>query len=166
MAVITLGGNPIHTNADMPVIGEKAPDFFLVRTNMTEARLSDYAGVRLILNIFPSIDTGVCATSVRKFNELATSLYNVKVLCISRDLPFAQKRFCGAEGIANVETLSDFRNGSFGMQYGVMIEDGSFKGLLARAIVVLSEKGNVLYTELVPEIANEPNYEAALAMLR
>jgi thiol peroxidase len=165
MAEITLGGNPIHTNAELPTIGEKAPDFYLVKTNMSEARLKDYEGSRVVLNIFPSIDTGVCATSVRKFNEMASSLNNVKILCVSRDLPFAQKRFCGAEGIENVETLSDFRSGSFGMNYGVMIEDGPFKGLHARAIVVLNETGNVLHTELVAEIANEPNYTAALAVL-
>lgn len=165
MATITLGGKPINTTGEMPTIGEKAPDFYLVKNDLSEARLNDYNGKKVIMNIFPSIDTGVCSASVRKFNELAAKLDNVKVLCISRDLPFAQKRFCGAEGIANVESLSDFRIGSFGMHYGVEIESGNFKSLHARAIVVLDEHGVVKYTELVPEIAQEPNYDAALAAL-
>lgn len=165
MASITLGGNPTETNGEMPQIGQKAPDFYLVKNDMSEARLSDYNGTRVIMNIFPSIDTGTCSASVRKFNQLAANLVNTKVLCISRDLPFAQKRFCGAEGIENVETLSDFRTGSFGMHYGVEIETGKFKSLHARAIVVLDEHGIVLHTELVPEIGHEPNYDAAIAVL-
>jgi thiol peroxidase len=127
--------------------------------------LGDFAGSKLVLNIFPSIDTGTCATSVRKFNESASQLENTKVICISRDLPFAQKRFCGAEGLENVVNLSDFKDGSFGKSNGLEIVDGVLAGLHSRAIIVVDEKGTVVYTEQVPEIANEPNYEAALASL-
>lgn len=165
MATFLMGDNTIHTNSNLPEIGNKAPEFYLSKTDLSEANLETYNGHRLILNIFPSIDTGVCATSVRKFNELAAGLPNTKVLCISRDLPFAQKRFCGAEGIDNVDLLSDFKTGSFGINYGVLIEDGPFVGLHARAIVVLNETGHVLYTELVPSIGQEPNYDAAIAAI-
>lgn len=165
MATITLGGNPIHTNGELPLKGSKAPDFQLVKTDLSTTTLSDYAGSKLVLNIFPSIDTGVCATSVRTFNQKASSLQNTKVLCISRDLPFAQKRFCGAEGIENVENLSDFKNGSFGVQYGLTITDGPLAGLHSRVVIVLDENGVVLHAEQVPEIAQEPNYDAALACL-
>lgn len=165
MATITLGGNPIHTNGELPLKGSKAPDFQLVKTDLSTITLSDYAGSKLVLNIFPSIDTGVCATSVRTFNQKASSLQNTKVLCISRDLPFAQKRFCGAEGIENVENLSDFKNGSFGDQYGLTITDGPLAGLHSRVVIVLDENGVVLHAEQVPEIAQEPNYDAALACL-
>ncbi|WP_026711284.1 thiol peroxidase [Flavobacterium filum] len=165
MATITLGGNPIHTNGELPIKGSKAPDFQLVKTDLSTTTLSDYAGSKLVLNIFPSIDTGVCATSVRTFNQKASSLQNTKVLCISRDLPFAQKRFCGAEGIENVENLSDFKNGSFGDQYGLTITDGPLAGLHSRVVIVLDENGVVLHAEQVPEIAQEPNYDAALACL-
>lgn len=165
MATITLGGNPIHTNGELPLKGSKAPDFQLVKTDLSTTTLSDYAGSKLVLNIFPSIDTGVCATSVRTFNQKASSLQNTKVLCISRDLPFAQKRFCGAEGIENVENLSDFKNGSFGDQYGLTITDGPLAGLHSRVVIVLDENGVVLHAEQVPEIAQEPNYDAALACL-
>lgn len=165
MANITLGGNAIHTNGTLPQAGSSAPDFSLIAQDLSRKTLQDFTGSRLILNIFPSIDTGVCATSVRKFNELAAGLENTQVLCISRDLPFAQKRFCGAEGISNVVMLSDFVDGSFGKNYQLEIAAGGFAGLHSRAIVVLDEQGIVLYSEQVPEIGQEPNYDAALAVL-
>lgn len=165
MAQITLGGNAINTIGNLPSPGDTASHFSLTTVDMTAASLENYAGKRKILNIFPSVDTGVCATSVRTFNTQAASLENAVVLCISKDLPFAQKRFCGAEGISNVIMLSDFIDGSFGKSYGVEIIDGKFTGLHARAIVVLDENNKVLHSELVPEIAQEPNYEAALAVL-
>ncbi len=165
MASITLGGNPVNTVGNLPEIGNKAPEFYLTNTDMASKKLEDYAGKKVVMNIFPSVDTGVCATSVRKFNEKAASLNNTVVLCISRDLPFAQKRFCGAEGISNVEMLSDFKDASFGMNYGILMEDGKFAKLHARSIVVLNETGNVIHTELVPEIAQEPNYDAVYAVL-
>lgn len=165
MASITLGGNPINTSGELPKVGTKAPDFQLVKNDLSITSLNDYVGSRLVLNIFPSIDTGTCATSVRKFNESASSLINTKVLCISRDLPFAQKRFCGAEGLENVENLSDFNTGSFGKNYGLEITDSVLSGLHSRVVIVLDENGIVKYAEQVPEIADEPNYEAALASL-
>jgi thiol peroxidase len=165
MANITLGGNPTSTCGELPEIGNKAPEFYLTATDMSTKNLESYAGKKIVMNIFPSVDTGVCATSVRKFNEKATGLNNTIVLCISRDLPFAQKRFCGAEGISNVEMLSDFKDGGFGMNYGVMIEEGAFSKLHARAIVVLNETGNVIHTELVSEIGHEPNYDAVYSVL-
>jgi len=165
MAVITLGGNPIHTNGELPKVGTKAPQFTLVKDDLSVVTLNDFSGSKLVLNIFPSVDTGICATSVRKFNEQASGLTNTKVLCISRDLPFAQKRFCGAEGLENVVNLSDFRDGAFGKAYGLEITDSVFTGLHSRVVVVLDENGTVLYSEQVPEIASEPNYEAALAAL-
>ena len=165
MASITLGGNPIHTSGELPKVGTKLADFKLVKNDLSIASLGDFAGSKLVLNIFPSIDTGTCATSVRKFNESASQLENTKVICISRDLPFAQKRFCGAEGLENVVNLSDFKDGSFGKSNGLEIVDGVLAGLHSRAIIVVDEKGTVVYTEQVPEIANEPNYEAALASL-
>lgn len=165
MANITLGGNPIHTTGTLPEVNSKAPSFKLIQNDLSTSTLSDFAGSRLVLNIFPSIDTGTCATSVRKFNEKASNLENTKVLCISRDLPFAQKRFCGAEGLENVVNLSDFKDGSFGTDYGLEIADGVLAGLHSRVVIVVDDKGNVIYTEQVPEIANEPNYEAALAVL-
>ncbi|MBC8882586.1 thiol peroxidase [Flavobacterium piscinae] len=165
MATITLGGNPIHTSGELPKVGSKAPDFQLVKTDLSVASLADFAGSRLVLNIFPSIDTGVCATSVRTFNQKASTLDNTKVLCISRDLPFAQKRFCGAEGIENVENLSDFKNGSFGENYGLTITDGPLAGLHSRVVIVVDENGVITHAEQVPEIAQEPNYEMALAVL-
>lgn len=166
MAKITLGGNPIHTAGELPAVGSKAPDFKLVQTDLSEVSLGDYKGTRLVLNIFPSIDTGVCATSVRTFNQKAGELTNTKVLCISKDLPFAQKRFCGAEGIENVVNLSDFKEGAFGKDYGLTITDGPLAGLHSRAIVVVDENGVITHTEQVPEIAQEPNYESALASLQ
>ena len=165
MAAITLGGNPIHTSGELPKVGTKLADFKLVKNDLSIASVGDFAGSKLVLNIFPSIDTGTCATSVRKFNTSASQLENTKVLCISRDLPFAQKRFCGAEGLENVVNLSDFQEGSFGKSNGLEIVDGPLAGLHSRAIIVLDENGIVSYTEQVPEIANEPNYEAALASL-
>jgi thiol peroxidase len=165
MASITLGGNPIHTSGELPKVGTKLADFKLVKNDLSIATLGDFAGSKLVLNIFPSIDTGTCATSVRTFNATAAELENTKVLCISRDLPFAQKRFCGAEGLENVVNLSDFQEGSFGKANGLEIVDGPLAGLHSRAIIVLDENGIVSYTEQVPEIANEPNYEAALASL-
>jgi thiol peroxidase len=165
MATIKLGGNPIHTIGALPKVGSKAIDFKLVKTDLGAVSLSDYQGSKLILNIFPSIDTGVCATSVRTFNEKAAAMEQTKVLCISRDLPFALKRFCGAEGIENVESLSDFKTGAFGNDYGLTITDGPLAGLHSRVIMVIDENGGVLYTEQVEDIASEPNYEAALAVL-
>ncbi len=165
MASITLGGNPIHTNGNLPKTGNKAPEFSLTKNDLSTVTLANYAGSKLVLNIFPSVDTGTCAASVRKFNESASKLENTKVLCISRDLPFAQARFCGAEGLANVESLSDFRDGNFGKNYGLEIADSAFAGLHSRVVIVLDENGVVKYSEQVPEIANEPNYEAALASL-
>ncbi|MFY7938439.1 MAG: thiol peroxidase [Flavobacterium sp.] len=162
MSTITLGGNPVNTNAALPAIGSAAPQFQLVGNDLSEISLQDFKGQRVILNIFPSIDTPTCATSVRTFNKMANDLTNTKVLCISKDLPFAQKRFCGSEGLENVVNLSDFRDGSFGTDYGVTLIDSVLKGLHARAIVVIDETGKVAYSELVSEIANEPNYEAAL----
>lgn len=165
MSTVTLGGNPVHTNATLPAIGSAAPQFQLVGNDLSDVSLQDFKGQRVILNIFPSIDTATCATSVRTFNKMANDLENTKVLCISRDLPFAQKRFCGSEGLENVVNLSDFRDGSFGNDYGLTLTDSALKGLHARAIVVVDENGIVSHTELVSEIANEPNYEAALKAL-
>lgn len=165
MANITLGGNPIHTNGELPKIGIKAPNFSLVKNDLSIATLADFSGSKLVLNIFPSIDTPTCATSVRTFNAKASSEENTKVLCISRDLPFAQKRFCGTEGLENVINLSDFNNGSFGKDYGLEITDSVLAGLHSRVVIVLDENGIVKYAEQVPEIADEPNYELALAAL-
>jgi len=165
MAQIMFKGNPIHTSGELPAQGSAAPDFTLVKQDLSETVLSDYKGKRIVLNIFPSIDTGVCAISVRKFNEKAAALKNTVVLCVSLDLPFAQSRFCGAEGIKNVVTASAFRS-AFGDHYGVTIADGPLAGLLSRAVVVINETGKVIYTEQVPEIAQEPNYDSALAALK
>lgn len=165
MASITLGGNPIHTSGELPQVGTKLADFALVKNDLSIASLSDFAGSKLVLNIFPSVDTGTCATSVRTFNTTAAQLENTKVLCISRDLPFAQKRFCGAEGLENVINLSDFKDGSFGKTNGLEITDSVLAGLHSRVIIVVDENGSILHTEQVAEIANEPNYDAALAVL-
>ena len=165
MATVTLGGNPVKTSGELPQIGSKAPDFKLVKTDLSTASLQDYAGTKLVLNIFPSVDTGTCAASVRAFNAKASELENTKVLCISRDLPFAQKRFCGAEGLENVENLSDFNTGDFGKSYGLELSESVLSGLHSRVVIVLDENGVVKYAEQVPEIADEPNYEAALASL-
>ncbi|MFT4645137.1 MAG: thiol peroxidase [Planctomycetota bacterium] len=165
MAQITLKGNPINTIGELPKIGEKAKDFALVQNNLSSVSLKDFEGQRLVLNIFPSIDTGTCASSVRAFNKQAADLKNTKVLCISRDLPFAQARFCGAEGIENAITVSDFVSGQFGKDYNLTIENGPLANLHARCVIVLDEKHNVVYTEQVGDIVDEPNYEAALAVL-
>lgn len=163
MAEITLGGNPIKTSGSLPAVGSSAPAFTLVGADLSEKRLGDYRGKKLILNIFPSIDTSTCAASVRAFNEKAAALASTVVLCVSADLPFAQKRFCAAEGIENVETLSTFRSPDFGQDYGATILDGALANLLSRAIVVIDEDGTVVHTEQVGEIADEPDYDAALA---
>jgi len=165
MAQITLGGSPAATNGTPPAVGSTAPNFKLIGTDMSSKSLSDYDGFRKILNIFPSVDTGVCAASARKFNEEAASLANTKVLCVSRDLPFAQNRFCAAEGLENVEMLSDFQDGSFGKDYGVEITESAFTGLHARVVMVLNENNQVLYTEQVSEIGEAPNYADALNAL-
>lgn len=165
MAAITLKGNPFTTLGELPKIGDQAPDFKLIGTDLSTKSLQDFQGTNLILNIFPSIDTGTCATSVRTFNKKAASLANTKVICISRDLPFAQARFCGAEGIENVITLSDFATGAFGKSYGLEIENGPLAHLHARCIVVIDSNGKVIHTEQVTEIVDEPNYEAALNAL-
>lgn len=165
MANVTLGGNPVHTNGELPQNGQKAANFELIGADLAAVNLDKYAGKKVILNIFPSIDTATCATSVRTFNQKASELDNTVVLCISRDLPFAQKRFCGAEGLANVETLSDFRTGDFGKNYGLELLDGPLKGLHARAVVVLNENHDVVYSELVPDIKDEPDYSGALGAL-
>lgn len=165
MASITLGGNPVHTSGELPAVGTQLADFALVQNDLSVASLSTFAGKKLVLNIFPSVDTGTCAASVRKFNQSASGLENTTVLCISRDLPFAQKRFCGAEGLENVVNLSDFQEGAFGKANGLEIVDGPLKGLHSRAIIVVDADGKIVHTEQVAEIANEPNYEAALAAL-
>lgn len=165
MATVTLKGNPIHTLGNLPEKGTMAPNFSLARVNLSNATLEDYKGQKLVLNIFHSLDTGTCAASVREFNKAATELENTKVLCISKDLPFAMSRFCVAEGIENVEMLSDFRNGNFGKDYNLTFTDGPVEGLLSRSIIVLDENGKVLYSEQVSEVVEEPNYENALAAL-
>jgi thiol peroxidase len=165
MATVTLQGSKANTNGTLPQVNSKAPDFKLVATDLSVKSLSDYKGKKLILNIFPSVDTGTCATSVRNFNKEAAELDNTKVLCISRDLPFAQGRFCGAEGIENVEMLSDFVSGDFGKNYGLEFVDGPLNGLHSRCIVVINENGEITHTEQVPEIVDEPNYDEALKAL-
>lgn len=165
MATVTFQGNPVETSGSLPSVGAKAPDFSLVKGDLSEATMATFAGKKLVLNIFPSIDTGVCATSVRKFNEQAAKCENTVVLCISADLPFAQGRFCGAEGIENVTMLSTFRSPKFGKDFGVVITGGALEGLMSRAVVVIGTDGNVKYTEQVSEITNEPDYDAALAAL-
>ena len=166
MAKITFKGNPVATSGDLPKVGAAAPAFSLTKNDLSPVSDKDLAGKNVVLNIFPSIDTGVCATSVRKFNAEAAQLPNTVVLCVSKDLPFAQKRFCGAEGIDKVQTASWFKGQDFGKDYGVTMTDGPLAGLFARAVVVIDAKGKVAYTELVPEIAQEPNYAAAIAAVR
>ncbi len=164
MTKILFKGNPIETNGSLPALGSKAIDFQLVAKDLTVKTLADFQGRKVILNIFPSIDTGTCATSVRTFNQKAAEL-GISVLCISRDLPFAQNRFCGAEGIEHVHTMSDFKSGKFGKDYGLEMLNGPLAGLHARCVIVLDENQDIIYSELVPEIVNEPNYELALAAL-
>jgi thiol peroxidase len=166
MAEITLHGNKIHTSGRLPKIGKKAPDFLLVKRDLSEVTLKDFSGKKKILNIVPSLDTGVCAASAKRFNGIAKELKDTVILTISNDLPFAQDRFCKAEGIDNVVTLSQLRNRAFGKKYGIEIVDGPMSGLLARAIVVLDQQDRVTYTELVPEIAQEPDYGAAAEALK
>ena len=167
MAEIKLKGNPVHLAGEFPRKGKKAPDFALVKGDLGTLSLSDLKGKYVVLNIFPSLDTAVCATTVRRFNQLATAFPNTEVLCISRDLPFAQSRFCEVEGLRNVTSLSDFHlHSTFGRDYGVLMTEGVLSGLLARAIVVVNPKGEVIYTELLQEITQEPDYEAALEAVR
>ncbi len=165
MAKITLKGNPVNTLGTLPAKGTTAADFKLVKTDLSEVSLANYAGKKKVLNIFPSVDTPTCAMSVRQFNQKASGMNNTVVLCISADLPFAQKRFCGAEGIANVEALSSFRS-SLGKEWGIEFADSPLKGLLSRCVVVLDENNKVIHTEQVAETANEPNYDAALSALK
>ncbi len=165
MATVTLKGNAIETIGSLPKTGSKAIDFSLTATDLSIKNLNDFSGSRLILNIFPSVDTGTCATSVREFNKKASELENTKVLCISRDLPFAQGRFCGAEGIENIIMLSDFATGKFGKDYGLEFKNGPLTNLHSRCIVIIDENGNITYSEQVSEIVDEPNYEAALKAL-
>lgn len=165
MAQITLEGNPLQTVGDLPAVGSQAPDFRLTATDLSDKTAADFAGQKMVLNIFPSIDTSVCAASVRRFNQEATNFDNTVVLCISADLPFAHQRFCETEGLDKVIPLSVFRS-QFGADYNVTIADGPLAGLLSRALVIVDEKGSVLYTEQVPEITQEPDYQTALKVLQ
>lgn len=162
MATVTFKGNPVATNGSLPAVGTKAPDFKLVGAGLNEISLADYKGKKVVLNIFPSIDTGVCAASVRNFNKWAAAQENVVVVCVSKDLPFAASRFCGAEGIENVVTASDFRYNNFATDYGVLMTDGPLAGLMARSVVAIDENGVVTYNQLVPEIVEEPVYDVKL----
>jgi thiol peroxidase len=166
MAQITLEGNPVQTSGNLPSVGYAAPDFSLTKKDLSEFKLRDVAGKRVVLNIFPSVDTPPCSASVRRFNEEISKIDNTVALCISRDLPFAHARFCEAEGLEDVITLSEMRHRDFGQKYGVVIEDGPMAGLLARAVLVLDESGKVVYSQLVNEIVEEPAYEAALEAVR
>jgi thiol peroxidase len=162
MAKTAFKGSPVNTSGNLPSTGSKAPEFSLVKSDLGTLSLSELKGKKLILNIFPSLDTSVCATSVRKFNQLAAGKENAKVLAISKDLPFAHGRFCTTEGITNVVTLSGFRDENFGKKYGVLMKDGPLAGLYARSIVVIDEAGKVIYTQLVPDITQEPDYDSAM----
>jgi thiol peroxidase len=166
MAQITLHGNKINTNGMLPAVGSKAPDFKLVKTDLSETSLKDYKGKRVVLNIFPSLDTSVCATSVRKFNAEVSKIANTVVLCVSKDLPFAHSRFCTTEGLKDVVPVSEFRDNAFSDAYKVRIIDGPLAGLHSRAVVVINEDGNIAYTEQVPEIAQEPDYDSAVKSLK
>lgn len=165
MTKIALKGNEVNTSGSLPAVDSKAKDFNLIAADLSTKTLADFKGKKLVLNIFPSIDTGTCAMSVRNFNKEAANLSNTIVLCISRDLPFAQKRFCGAEGIENVVILSDFNTGAFGKDYGLEMIDGALKGLHSRCVIVVDENGMIKYTEQVEDIVNEPNYKKALTSL-
>jgi thiol peroxidase len=165
MATVTLQGNPIHTNGELPAVGASAPDFHLVDGKLNDVHLVDYSGRKKLLNIVPSLDTPTCATSTRKFNERASGMKDAVVLVVSADLPFAQGRFCSTEGIDNVVPLSMMRSRNFAKDYGVLVVDGPLAGITARAVVVIDENDKVVYTQLVPEIADEPDYDAALAAL-
>ena len=162
MAEITIKGNTVHTSGELPAVGKPAPDFNLTGKDLSDINLRNYRGKKVILNIFPSLDTSVCAASVRRFNQEVASLENTVVFAVSRDLPFAHQRFCTAEGIENLVTLSEMRDSLFGERYGIKMTDGALKGLLARAVVVIDESGIVRYTQLVPEISREPDYEDVL----
>jgi thioredoxin-dependent peroxiredoxin len=166
MSKVTLKGNPVNTIGDLPVVGAKAPEFSLVGSNLADVKNTDFAGKRMVLNIFPSLDTATCAASVRRFNVEASKLDNAVVVCISKDLPFAHGRFCTTEGIANVVSASEFRSNAFGKNFGVMITDGPLQGLMARAVVVLDKDGTVLHSQLVAEITEEPDYQSALDTLK
>ncbi|MBI3136279.1 MAG: thiol peroxidase [Bacteroidetes bacterium] len=166
MGQVLLRGEAVTTSGEIPKIGEKAKDFTLVKTDLSRVSLKDFAGSKLVLNIFPSIDTGTCAASVRQFNKLAADMHNTKVLCIARDLPFAMKRFCGAEGIENAIPLSDFATGQFGKDYGLELTSGKMAGLHSRVVIVVDENGIIRYTEQVKDIVNEPDYTPALNALK
>ncbi len=165
MSSITFKGNPIETVGELPKVGDKAPDFRVTNTDLEDVSLSDFEGKNLILNIFPSVDTGICAASVREFNKRASGLKNTQVLCVSKDLPFAHKRFCGVEGIENVISASQYKDQSFSEKYRVDMLNGPLAGLMSRAIVVINEEGEVTYVEQVPEIVQEPDYDKALASI-
>jgi thiol peroxidase len=166
MAKIALKGSPVNTAGNLPAVGSKAPDFKLTKTDLSDVTLKDFAGKKLVINIFPSVDTAVCAMSVRKFNAEVTKTPNTVCLCVSLDLPFAHKRFCAAEGIENVVMTTELRNRSFGEAYGARMTDGALAGLLSRAVVVVDEKGTVIHTQQVPDITQEPDYESALKALK
>ena len=162
MSTTKFKGTDVHTNRELPAVGSQAPDFVLVNGSLQEIHLSDFKGKKVLLNIFPSLDTATCATSVRKFNKWVSEKENTVVICISKDLPFAQGRFCGAEGLENVITASDFRYNTFATDYGVLLTDGVLQGLMSRSVVAVDENGKGLYNELVSEITNEPNYEISV----
>ncbi len=166
MTKITLGGHEVHTLGNLPEIGAEAPDVELVDSSLGRRRISEFRGQKVLMNIFPSVNTGVCSNSVRRFNEEAAALSNTKVLCISKDLPFAQDQFCAAEGIEDVVMLSDYRDGRFGKAYNLAMTDGGFEALLSRSVIILDENGKVTYTEQVPEIGQEPDYKRALEALQ
>jgi thiol peroxidase len=166
MAKVTLKGQEVRTSGELPAVGSKAPDFTLTKTDLTDTTFADFAGKNIVLNIFLSLDTSTCAMSVRRFNEMAASLKDTVVLCVSEDLPFAQKRFCGVEEIENAITLSAYRYRAFANNYGVRILYGPMKSLMARSVVIINKMGRVIYTEQVPDISQEPDYESALAVLR
>lgn len=166
MSIITVNGSPLHTVGSLPAVGSTAPDFTVTKTDLGEVHLKSYLGRKIVLNIFPSLDTDTCANSMRHFNQMAAQMPDVLILCISHDLPFAQKRFCTAEHLANVQPVSVFRHRAFGNDYGVTITDEPLTGLLSRAVVVIDEKGKVIYTEQVKELSNEPNYDAVLEVVK
>jgi len=165
MADITLDGTPVHTCGDIPLVGSQVQNFELVATDLSTKTLSDFKDHNLILNVFPSVGTGVCAASIRAFNKSAANFKDTEVLCISRDLPFAQHQFCGGEGIENVVMLSDFKNGTFGKNYGILMTNGIFDGLLSRCVFIVNKSGTIIYAEQVPDIGQEPNYQTALDAL-
>ncbi len=166
MTTFNIDGNPASTVGDLPEVGEKAPDFLLTKTDLSDITLKDVAGKKVVLNIFPSVDTSVCSASVRRFNSEISSYPNAVVLCISLDLPFAHSRFCETEGLKDVIPVSELRNREFGNTYGVRIADGPLSGLLARAVVVIDENGTIIYSKLVEELKNEPDYEEVLGVLK